>query len=87
MYKEFIRQYILNLSEKDIDSIILYAQKNEIIITKEQAFKILILVKENCQNLINGNYQFTFSKLENIVDIETAKKIKNLYLKNIQKLK
>lgn len=65
MYKEFIKQYIMNLSSKDITTIIALAQKNKIIITAEQAQQILFLVKENCQNLLNGIYQPSFSKLIN----------------------
>lgn len=86
MYKELIKQYIMNLSSKDITTIITYAQKKKIIITVEQAQQILSLVKENCQNLLDEIYQPSFSKLTNIVNIETANQIKKLYLENIKKI-
>lgn len=86
MAKEFIKQYIMNLSSKDIKIILSYANQNGITITSNQAYQILLLVQKNCQNLLNGIYQSTFQELIKIVDWNTAKKIEMLYLHNIHKL-
>ena len=53
MMKEFVKQYIMNLSSKDIEMILAYANKNQIALTPNQAYQILLLVQKNCQNLLN----------------------------------
>ena len=86
MMKEFVKQYIMNLSSKDIEMILAYANKNQIVLTPNQAYQILLLMQKNCQNLLNAIYQPTFQEITKIVDFNTSKKIEMLYLQNISKL-
>lgn len=86
MMKEFVKQYIMNLSSKDIEMILAYANKNQIVLTPNQAYQILLLMQKNCQNLLNGIYQPTFQEITKIVDFNTTKKIEMVYLQNIGKL-
>ena len=84
--KEFVKQYIMNLSSKDIEMILAYANKNQIVLTPNQAYQIVLLMQKNCQNLLNWIYQTTFQEINKIVDFNTAKKIEMVYLQNISKL-
>lgn len=86
MVKEFVKQYIMNLSSQDIEKIQTYANQNQITLTTDQAYQLLRLVQKNCQNLLNGIYQPTFQEITKIVDWNTAKKIESIYLQNIHKI-
>lgn len=86
MQKNLIKYYIDKLNDDDISKIIVSACDYNIFLSFNEGKKIAVLVKNNIDDLLNGNYSYSFNILKTIVNDDNYNNILELYLNNIKKL-
>lgn len=76
MYKTLIKKYVDNMSKEDIKK---YANLNNYQISDKDIDTIYKTIKENFEDLYNGDVQLIFLNLKNELEPDTFILVKNLY--------
>ena len=76
MKDKLLKNYIKNLKKEDIK---LLATNNNIIISNKELDIIYDTIKNEYENLLNGNHDQVFNKLNNKVSSDNYDKIINLF--------
>ena len=76
MKDKLLKTYIKNLKKEDIK---LFATNNNIIISNKELDIIYDTIKNEYENLLNGNHDQVFNKLNNKVSSDNYDKIINLF--------
>ena len=76
MKDKLLKNYIKNLKKEDIK---LFATNNNIIISNKELDIIYDTIKNEYENLLNGNHDQVFNKLNNKVSSDNYDKIINLF--------
>lgn len=76
MKDKLIKNYINKLTKNDI---VLFAEKNNIILSNQELDYIYYIVKNNYKEIIYNNHDNIFKELKNNVEISNYNKIVHLF--------